>query len=151
MLLERTLVSAKPESEEVGCQKSKNNIVDPLCIFQTRTCIMAPVPTTSQEAFPAIRTSLQSMTQADASSQPPSALFEPSPLRGRQRVSSSVSLLEEPHASLISPARRRAGMNVMIPMGGLGSRFKSGILSIVRFLLKWMRAELAPDRWVPPP
>ena len=46
--------------------------------------------------------------------------------RGRQRVSSSVTLLEDPHGSLMSPTRRRSGLNVMIPMGGLGSRFKTG-------------------------
>ena len=55
-----------------------------------------------------------------------STITSTDPIRGRQRVSSSVSMVEDPHGSFLSPTRRRPGLNVMIPMGGLGSRFKSG-------------------------
>jgi hypothetical protein len=73
-------------------------------------------------AFPDLDKTL-SPTHASTST----TLVDAQALRGRQRVSSSVTLLEAPHASLMSPARRRSGMNVMIPMGGLGSRFKTGL------------------------
>lgn len=89
-----------------GVAKAKADPIDPI-MPDTAVPIMSSFPTSANT----------SQTQ----------ILDPTPLRaGRQRVHSSATLLEDPHASLMTPARRRPGMNVMIPMGGLGSRFKTG-------------------------